>query len=530
MDTEQQHEAGASGQANSTAAEAKFRGLLESAPDAIVIVDQQARIMLANRQAEMVFGYRREDLIGQPIEGLIPERFRAGHVQQRNAYAANPHTRPMGAGLALFGRRRDGSEFPVEVSLSPLQTDEGLLITSIIRDVTARKQADDELQQAKEEAERANRAKSEFLSRMSHELRTPLNAILGFAQLLELDPLPPAEQGRIQRILKAGRHLLDLINEVLDIARVETGQLQLSLEPVRVSEVVHETVDLIRPLAEERRIALQVPADTTADKRYVFADRQRVKQVLLNLLSNATKYNHVGGTVTLATEAAEAGLLRISVRDTGPGIPQEKLPRLFSPFDRLDAESSEVEGTGLGLAITKGLTQAMGGQIGVESRIGDGSTFWVELALAEHPVQELPQEKEPLAGVEIPTERHVVLYIEDNLSNVELIEQILARWPDINLLAAIQGQLGIDLARKHHPDLILLDLHLPDLPGIEVLRLLREDPATRSIPIVVLSADATPRQIDRLQGAGARAYLTKPLDVPRFLALVREVLEEEASR
>src|SRR3989441_6562175 len=375
---------------------------------------------------------------------------------------------------------------------------------------------------AEEEADRANRAKSEFLSRMSHELRTPLNAILGFGQVLEMDSLDKEQRDSVAHILAAGRHLLGLIDEVLDIARIEAGRLTLSLEPVDMRTVLDEVRSLTRPLAEERRVEVRAESPAASDL-YVLADRQRLKQVLLNLLSNAVKYNRAGGSIAVWCDTAPENRLRLNVRDTGLGIPPDKLGRLFTPFERLGAEATGVDGTGLGLALSKGLVDAMGGAIGVESTPGQGSIFWVELRRAEAPEADL----EALDEVEAPglrTRRGTVLYVEDNLSNLQLIERLLARRTGIKLLSAMQGRLGLELAREHRPGLILLDLNLPDVHGSEVLRRLREDANTRDIPVVVISADASPKQVERLRAAGARDYLTKPLDVRRFLAIVDELL------
>jgi signal transduction histidine kinase/ActR/RegA family two-component response regulator len=381
---------------------------------------------------------------------------------------------------------------------------------------------------AKQAAEEASQAKSEFLSRMSHELRTPLNAILGFAQLLELDDLTADQRESVDHILRAGRHLLDLVNEVLDLSRIEAGRLQLSPEPVLVGDVLREALDLVRPLAAERRVRLAVGADAgAAAPRRVVADLQRLKQVLLNLLSNAIKYNREGGGVVLACEAAPDERLRLVVTDTGPGIPADRLARLFTPFERLGAEQSGVEGTGLGLALSQRLVAAMGGTLGVESRPGQGSSFWVELPPAGEDEEEAPPADggAPGAAPDAPAgPGRTVLYVEDNLSNLALVRRVLARRPRIALLTAMQGQLGLDLARSHRPALVLLDLHLPDVAGEDVLRALRAAPETRDVPVVVVSADATPRQVERLLAAGARSYLTKPLDVPRLLQVVDETL------
>jgi CheY-like chemotaxis protein/nitrogen-specific signal transduction histidine kinase len=374
----------------------------------------------------------------------------------------------------------------------------------------------------------ASRAKSEFLSRMSHELRTPLNAILGFAQLLEMDHLTSEQQESVEQILKAGRHLLDLINEVLDIARIEAGRLVVSIESVSVKEVIQEGLDLVAPLAVARDIQLKVEAAGLSD-RFIFVDRQRLKQVLLNLLSNAVKYNRPGGAVTLSYAEVKGGRLRVNVSDTGLGIPPDRLGQLFTPFERLGAEQTGIEGTGLGLALSKRLVEAMRGTMGVDSTVGRGSTFWVEfpLSVEEQPAMHRSTEgPRPAAVAEAARGAFSVLYIEDNLSNLELIQHLLSRRPEIKLLSAMQGRLGLDLAREHRPDLILLDVHLPDIPGAEMVRLLREDLKTRDIPVVVVSADALPTQIQRLLAAGARAYLTKPLEVRKFLDVVDEVLAE----
>ena len=387
-----------------------------------------------------------------------------------------------------------------------------------------------ELSAATAEADRANQAKSEFLSRMSHELRTPLNAILGFAQLLEIDAASPEQQESVDQILRAGRHLLGLINEILDISRIEAGRLQLSVEPVPVRETVRQAIELVQPSAAEPHVSVR--AEVIDENLHVLADRQRLQQVLLNLLSNSIKYNRPGGTVTVSCEAGAEGRLRIHVTDTGDGIAADKLQRLFTPFDRLGAEASAVEGTGLGLALSKTLVEAMGGTLRVQSRPGTGSTFSVELAVASAPgVADVvtPAAIEPTADDGTGRAPRKILYIEDNLSNLRLVQSVLARRAATTVLSAMQGRVGIALARDHRPDLILLDRHLPDMSGDEVFRLLRDDPRTRDIPVIVLSADAIPARMQRLLEAGVRAYLTKPLDVPSLLAAVDESFRREGA-
>jgi signal transduction histidine kinase/ActR/RegA family two-component response regulator len=371
----------------------------------------------------------------------------------------------------------------------------------------------------REAADRANQAKSHFLSRMSHELRTPMNAVLGFAQLLELDEQTPDQREATEQILKAGKHLLQLIDEVLDIARIEEGRLRLSLEPVDAIEAAGDAVQLLRPQADREgiRLWLETPPDDAA-RPFVVADRQRLKQVLLNLISNGIKYNREHGTVRVAVELVDgAGRIRIDVADSGRGIPQDRIESLFTPFDRLGVEDSGIEGTGLGLALTKPLVEAMGGTISVTSELGEGSTFSIELAVAE--VSEIDDDGRPEHDPSPPAVRKV-LYVEDNLSNLSLMERVLARRPGLELLSAMQGSMGVTLARDHGPVLVLLDLNLPDMPGSEVLGRLRADPRTAEIPVVVISADTTAGQRSRILAAGAQGFLTKPFDLDELLELV----------
>jgi signal transduction histidine kinase/CheY-like chemotaxis protein len=392
------------------------------------------------------------------------------------------------------------------------------------------RESNEQLVKARGEAESANRAKNEFLSRTSHELRTPLNAILGFGQLLELDELPEHQAASVHDILSAGRHLLKLIDEVLDISRIEAGRLALSMEPVMVGDIADSAMSVMRPIAAERGISLNMELGSLR-AAYVQADRQRLHQVLLNLLSNAIKYNSKHGSATLLCVETDGGRMHFEVVDTGPGIPEGKIERLFNPFDRLGAEELQIEGTGLGLALSKNLCEAMGGSLEVKSVVGTGSRFWVDLALSEGPAggDETPLlAPEAVAAAADDEESLCILYIEDNPSNLKLVQRILERWRKVVLLSAIQAALGIELAQRHRPDLVLLDLHLPDRHGSEVLDELRADPETADIPIVVVSADATPREIQRLLDRGADDYVTKPLDVAQFLASVERALAQSA--
>ena len=395
---------------------------------------------------------------------------------------------------------------------------------ALVEKDTLRRDAESEMVLSRDEADRANQAKSEFLSRMSHELRTPLNAILGFAQLLEMDHLEPDSKESVRHIVSGGRHLLDLINEVLDIARIESGHLSLSLEPVGLSSLLEESMSLMRPLAEQGNIDLRCTLPKDLGGGHVTADRQRLKQIVLNLISNGIKYNRAGGSVTLT--ARDLGdQVSLEVIDTGLGLSSSDLDVLFTPFDRLGAEQTEVEGAGLGLALSKRLAEAMNGEIRVESELGKGSTFVVTLHKADNPLGRALTEELATAAA-APSGTATLLYIEDNISNLKLVQKILDRRPDVELISAMQGRLGIDLAREHAPDLILLDLNLPDLPGGEVLQILKSDPRTSAIPVVMLSADATSGHKDRFRAAGVIDYLTKPIDVAEFLRVIDRVIVE----
>ncbi len=380
------------------------------------------------------------------------------------------------------------------------------------------------LSDATAEAMRANQAKSEFLSRMSHELRTPLNAILGFAQLLELDDLKERQGEDVAQILKAGRHLLGLIDEVLDIARIEAGELRFSLEPVAALELIEESIALVAPLARRRAIRIETDPGE-GESAWVLADRQRLKQALLNLLSNAIKYNRERGHVRVSLQPRSDQRVAILVTDTGPGISPQYRERLFKPFERLGAEAGSIEGTGLGLALCKRLVEAMHGTLEASSKPGHGTTMSIELPRTDR--REASERGEGQAPRRPELTGRTLLYIEDNLANLNLVESALDRFAEVRLLPAMQGKLGLELAREHHPDLVLLDLHLPDMAGREVLLRLKAEPKLRDIPVIVVSADATERQQELLLASGAAAYLTKPLDIRQFVALVAESLSPE---
>ena len=392
-----------------------------------------------------------------------------------------------------------------------------LYLTGTVHDITDRKQTELQLTAAKEEAERANHAKSDFLSRMSHELRTPLNAILGFAQVLEMEQPSVEQQECIQEIVLAGNHLLELINELLDMSRIETGRLVVMLETTALEDIVQQALILVEPLVAQNQLSL---INHCRNGFQVATDKTRLRQILVNLLSNAAKYNRRGGSITLDCQPVADDRLRLSVTDTGMGISEERMPDLFVPFERLGAEHSGIDGTGIGLALAKQLMELLGGYIGVDSVPGQGSTFWIEIPLGQAAEPDIGVQALPASDRQ--TDPSVVLYVEDNAANLRVVEAVFRRYPQMKLLSAMNGEKGLELARQFHPDVILLDINLPGMNGFDVLRELKQRPDTRDIPLIALSADAMPFDVERGLEAGFRRYLTKPVKIDELLQALRE--------
>lgn len=501
-------------------AEEKYRLIFEDAIEGMFQTTPDGKYLSVNPAIARMFGYESPEELMASVSDIGPVVY--VNPERRTDFKRLIEAQGFVERFEYEVYRKDGSRIWLSENARAVRDANGVVIfyEGAMQDMTERKRVD--------EVERASKAKSEFLSRMSHELRTPLNAILGFGQLLERQKPTEVQRTRISYILSAGRHLLELINEVLDISRIEAGHMQFSLEPVSVTDAVDEAIGLVLALATERKIKIE-RTDLIDSSPIVLADRQRLKQVLLNLLANAVKYNRDAGRVIVDLAPQPNEHFRISIIDEGPGIPSEKRSRLFSPFERLGAEAGLCEGTGLGLALSKRLVEAMAGTIG-ESAPASGSCFWIEFPQTKDVRREHGTERELtalLAGLN--GQSKTLLYIEDNVSNLTLIEHLLSEYPPIKLISAMQGSLGLELAVRHQPDLILLDVHLPDLSGAEVLARLKANPRTSAIPVVVLSADATKSQIDRLLAAGANEYLTKPLEVDRFSKVVEAHLCETAT-
>lgn len=630
--------------------------LLDMAPDALVVVRDDARIELVNVQTETMFGYSRDELLGQPLELLIPERFRAGHLGHMSRFFVNPVARPMGSSLELFGRRKDGSELPIEVSLSPQRDERGMTVSASIRDTTERRRFEaaarltadrlcsavdsiqdafalfdsedrlvlcnsvfrrlvhkpqpgalvgkpfseildawigdidfpdeaararfredrlarrmqeptstfdirmrdgrslrvmdrrtaeggtvktiwdltederraNELREARAAAETASAAKSDFLSAMSHELRTPLNAILGFAQLLIRDkrqPLNERHRERVEHILSGGEHLLRLINDILDLSRIEAGRISISPEPVDVAEVLDEVTRTLDPISARQSITLEAAALPPA-LPLVVADRTRFAQILMNFGSNAIKYNRPAGKVRFAVTATAAERVRITVSDTGIGIPVDKQDKLFQPFQRAGQEAGPIEGTGIGLVITRRLAELMGGSVGFHSVPDQGSEFWIEMPAQRAPEASArpPVPRDRTAMTQLGGGRHLVLYVEDNPANVVFMRDLMSTFENLEFVTVPTAELGVEFARSRQPEIVIMDINLPGMSGLDALRALRAAPETQHIPVIALTAAASERDRQRGIEAGFFRYLAKPIKVDELIDAIEALL------
>lgn len=634
------------------ASELRFESYLDALPDAVLMVDARGQIDFANQRTYDLFGYQPGELLGQPVETLVPPRLRERHVGLRAGFFARPQRRPMGHDRELVARRKDGTEFPVEISLSPIAGASEPLIAAAVRDVSERKRLEaerqilrdrfvnavesskdavliydpadrlvahnsagqrllgefiegpvlgrafaelieatlagvppsdaitalrarriafhkdpvgtmdipdprgrlwrvsarrtadggvietiedrtedhareEELRLARDAADAANTAKSEFLASMSHELRTPLNAVLGFAQLLQRDkksPLSERQQGHVTHILRGAEHLLRLIDDVLDLARIEAGRASISLERVAVDTVLDEVVSALTPMAERHGVELEVVRGRRLE---IVADRTRFAQILLNYGSNAIKYGRSGTYVTFRAARTD-GHVRVTVSDKGPGIPLERQAKLFQPFHRAGQETGPIEGTGIGLAISRRLADLMNGTVGFHSEPGHGSDFWIELPIAgdEVPQAALIAFPERPASVNGAT-CHEILYVEDNPDNVAFMAELIATLSGVGLVSAHTAEIGLEIARARRPALIILDINLPGMSGFEALRQLRQLPETATIPVIALSASATTRDIRAGEEAGFDRYLTKPIRVDGLIAAIEALMQRD---
>jgi signal transduction histidine kinase/CheY-like chemotaxis protein len=531
-----------------------FQALFESSPGLYLVLDPDLTIIAVSNSYLAATMTSRPDILGRKLFDVFPdnpddpgatgtanlraslERVRTRLVADTMAIQKYDIRRPVTAGGGFEVRHWS----PVN---TPVLGEDGKLryiihrvedVTDFVRLEQRGGELEIELYQRAQELQRLNReliavnsGRSEFLSRVSHELRTPMTVILGYSELLSLDAgLDEALQPWVAQVTKAGNHLLSLIDDILDISRIEAGSLKMSLEPVSIGAVIRDAADLVRPLGIDNEVTLEVLATTPSEARHVVADQQRLKQVILNLLSNAIKYNRRRGRVSVMVIEAAKGRLRVIVSDTGAGLTEAQMDRLFVPFERLNAASAGIQGTGLGLALSRQLTEAMGGSMGVSSEVGVGTSFWIELEETVPVGLAAPElESEALVPPRTYPEEVLILYAEDTVANVKLIETMLLRRPSVRIVAAMQGGIALDLACIHHPDLVLLDLHLPDMDGIEVLSRLHADPATSAIPVVILSADSTSSQRDLLMAAGAHAYLNKPVGLRSLLEAIDEATQ-----
>lgn len=510
--------------------EKKIREIMDNVVDAIITIDDKGTITSFNPAASQIFGYSINEVVGESVNILMGEPYKSEHDQYIQNFLNTGQAKIIGIDREIIAQKKDGTLFPASLAISALVIEEKYFFTGIIRDITQQKKEEGELIQAKVIAEKANKSKSDFLSKMSHELRTPLNAILGFSQLLDLDrvtPLNNTQKSRVDLISSSGNHLLELINDVLELSTIEAGNIKLRFKLISVSKLIDETLAYIQSFAEKHQISVSGP-DADLSNLFLFVDETRFKQVLVNFMTNAVKYNNKNGTVSLFTEI-KGNNLRINVSDTGPGIPAERHDKVFEPFDRLYAEHSEIEGTGIGLTIAKQLTEKMNGEIGFESQVGKGSNFYVEFPLRDDETKKIDESSSIVFSEfdDASTSQSItILYIEDNQTNLTLVQQIFSQKNHIHFISATRADEGIEIAKINKPDLILMDINLPGMDGLEALKILKALEETKYIPVIALSARASQKDIDHALQAGFISYITKPINVVEFLKTTEKFIFE----
>ena len=506
--------------------------IMDTAAEGIITSDISGTIESFNHAAEDIFGFTAKEVVGKNIDLLIPGSHKNKHDKYIESYVETGESVIVGVGRDVIAQRKNGSIFPASIAISDMQFNKKRIFTAIIHDITHIKQNESDLIKAKEEAEKANLVKSEFLSSMSHDLRTPLNAVLGFGELLKYDPseaLSSNQSGYVEQIIKGGKHLLNLINDILDLAKIEADKVDLFIEELDLYSVLDECIILIQPLSEAYNIKINDNYKNQENK-FIQADNTRLKQILLNILSNAIKYNKENGSITIERQVIDKRKLRINIIDTGLGIATDKQADIFTPFFRVDNNDSSIEGTGIGLTLSKKLIKIMNGSIGFVSEINKGSTFWIEIPILEKSKSQqydiiANDSGEPKKNLVVDKLDGSVLYVEDNPANIRLMEALTENIDGLNLMIAINAYEGIKMAKEKKPDIIILDINLPDMNGVDVFKKLNSLVETSKIPIIALSAAASKSDIQKGLSAGFKYYLTKPMVLNEVISAIKSLLK-----